>query len=52
MEYSDGLAQTKIGYEKLHRRPWCPEDMLEALATMDNMCILFIKGMPQPGEPP
>jgi hypothetical protein len=63
-KYNDGLAQTKVaelrpveqalanGYEKLHRRHWCPEDIFEALATMDNMCILFIKSMPQPGEPP
>ncbi len=40
------------GYEKLHRRHWCPEDIFEALAAIDNMCILFIKSMSQPGEPP
>jgi hypothetical protein len=63
-QYDDELAQKKIaelrpveqaltnGYEKLHRRHWCPEDIFEALAAIDNMCILFIKSMSQPGEPP
>jgi hypothetical protein len=61
-EYNDEVAQSKLaelrpveqalanGCEKLHRRHWCPEDIFEALATMDNMCILFIKIRPEPGE--
>jgi hypothetical protein len=62
-EYNDDMAQSKIaelrpveqalanGREKLHSRHWCPEDIFEALATLDNMCILFIKTTPEHGEP-
>ncbi len=60
-EYNDDVAQSKVaelrpveqalanGREKLHRRHWCPEDIFEALAAMDNMCIIFIKTSPEPG---
>jgi hypothetical protein len=62
-EYNEEVAQSKIaelrpveqalanGREKLHSRHWCAEDIFEALATIDNMCILFIKTRPEPGEP-
>jgi hypothetical protein len=62
-EYNEEVVQSKIaelrpveqalanGREKLHSRHWCAEDIFEALATIDNMCILFIKTRPEPGEP-
>ena len=62
LEHTDEIAKINIEALKpvhaalsstrdiLHKRHWCPEDIFPTLAIIDNMCILYINTMAQPGE--
>ncbi len=62
VEYTDEMAKKNVEDLKpvhaalsstrdiLHKRHWCPDDIFITLAIIDNMCILYINTMAQPGE--